>query len=112
MQRFLVEASYTSEGVKGLMKDGGSGRRAAVEAAVKGLGGKVEAMYFAFGASDVVVILDMPDNVAAVALAMAVNAPGTVRTRTTPLLTPEEMDQAAKKSVSYLAPGEAAGRRR
>lgn len=105
MPKYLVEASYTAEGLKGLLKDGGSGRRAAVEAAAKSLGGKLEAMYFAFGKHDVVTIIETPDNVSAAAMALAVNASGTVVTRTTPLLTPAEVDQATKKAVQYAAPG-------
>lgn len=105
MPKFLVDASYTPEGLKGLLKDGGTGRRAAVEAAVKSLGGKLEAMYFAFGKHDTVTIIDVPDNVAAAALALAVNASGGAVTRTTTLLTPEEVDQAIKKTVRYKAPG-------
>lgn len=105
MPKFLVNASYTPEGLQGLLKDGGTGRRAAIEAAVKSLGGKLEAMYFAFGKHDVVTIADVPDNISAAALALAVNAAGGAITRTTPLLTPEEVDQAVKKTVQYKAPG-------
>jgi uncharacterized protein with GYD domain len=105
MPKFLVEASYTAEGLKGLLKDGGTGRREAVAAAAKSLGGKLEAMYFAFGKHDVVVIMDVPDNVAAAAMALAVNSSGGSLTRTTTLLTPEEVDQAIKKTVKYRAPG-------
>jgi len=105
MPKFLVEASYTPEGLKGLLKDGGTGRRAAVEAAVKSLGGKVDGFYFAFGKHDTLVVLDVPDNVSAAALALAVNASGGAVTRTTTLLTPEEVDQAVKKTVQYRAPG-------
>lgn len=107
MAKFLIDAAYTAEGLKGLMKDGGTGRRAAVESAVKVLGGKLEAIYFAFGKHDVVLILDVPDNVTAAALALAANATGAVETRTTPLLTPEEVDQAIRKTVKYSAPGKA-----
>ena len=105
MPKYLIEASYTLEGVKGLLKDGGSKRREAVEAAVKSVGGKVEAVYFAFGDPDVVVILDAPNNVSAAAMSLATNASGAVRLKTVVLLSPEEMDEAAKKSVSYRPPG-------
>jgi uncharacterized protein with GYD domain len=105
MPKFLVEASYTAEGLKGLLKDGGTGRRAAIEAAAKSIGGKLEAMYFAFGKHDVVTIIDVPDNVTAAAMALAVNASGAAMTRTTALLTPEEVDQAVKKAIRYKAPG-------
>lgn len=105
MPKYLVQASYTTEGTKGLLKDGGTKRRAAVEELMKGLGGKVEAFYFAFGDADAFVIVDGPDNATAAAVSMAVNASGAATVKTTPLLTPEEMDQATKKTVHYRAPG-------
>ena len=77
MPKFLIDASYTAEGLNGLLKDGGTGRRAAVEAAVKSLGGKLETMYFAFGKHDTVTIIDVPDNVSAAALALAVSVAAT-----------------------------------
>lgn len=105
MAKFLIEASYTAEGLKGLVKDGGSGRRAAFEAAVKGLGGKLEAMYFALGEHDTVSLLDLPDNVSVAALALAVNVSGMLQTRTTPLMTAQEVDEVVRKTVKYRAPG-------
>lgn len=106
MPKYLVQASYTLEGAKGLLKDGGSKRRAAVQEMLKGLGGTMEAFYYAFGESDAFVIADVPDNVTATAMALAVNASGAVRARTTVLITPEEVDQAIKKTVKYRAPGQ------
>jgi uncharacterized protein with GYD domain len=105
MAKFLTRATYTADGVKGLMKEGASGRQAAVEKAIAGLGGKVEAFYFALGDTDVFLVVDAPDATAAVALSLAVNATGAVRTSMTPLLTVAEMDAACKKSVAYRAPG-------
>ena len=106
MPKYLVEGSYTTDGTKGLLKDGGSKRRAAVEALMKGLGGSVEAFYYAFGEPDAYVIVDAPDNVTAAAVSLAVNASGAVTLKTTPLLTPEEIDQATQKTVNYRAPGQ------
>lgn len=105
MARFLIRATYTAEGVKGLMKEGASGRKAAVEKATAGLGGKVEGFYFALGDTDVFVVVEAPDTTSAVALSMAVNASGAVRSSMTPLLSVEEMDTACRKSVGYRAPG-------
>jgi uncharacterized protein with GYD domain len=108
MAKFLIQAGYSHEGIKGVIKDGGTGRRTAVEAAVKALGGRLEAFYFAFGESDVVGIIDGPDNISTAAFALAVGATGALsRFKTTVLLTPEEVDQAAKKAAgaSYRAPG-------
>ena len=105
MPKYLVQASYTTEGIRGLLKDGGSKRRAAAEQAIKSLGGKLEAFYFAFGDTDAFAIAEAPDNASAAAVALAVGASGAVHAKTTVLLTPEEMDQAAKKTVSYTPPG-------
>jgi len=105
MPKYLVQASYTAEGAKGLMKDGGSARRDAAKKLIKSLGGKVESTHFAFGSSDVYIIADMPDNVSAAAASLAVNASGAVTTKIVVLLTPEEMDKACKKSPAYRAPG-------
>ena len=106
MAKYLVEATYTAEGMKGLLAEGGSKRREAAAKAIKAVGGKVEAFYFTFGKSDAVVLVDLPDNVTAAALSLAINASGAVTTNTTVLLTPAEIDEAVKKSVPYHAPGQ------
>jgi uncharacterized protein with GYD domain len=105
MPKFLLTASYTAEGTKGVMKEGGSARKAAAEQVMKSVGAKIEAFYFGFGDADAIMIVDAPDTVTAVALSLAVNSTGRVAVRTTPLITVEEMDAAAKKSVSYRPPG-------
>ncbi|MEV6182909.1 GYD domain-containing protein [Streptomyces sp. NPDC052015] len=105
MPKFLIQASYTSEGTKGLLKEGGSGRRAAVDQVVTDLGGRVEAMYFAFGEDDLVMIVDFPDPVSMAAISLTVKASGALRTRATPLLTIDEIDEAARRQVAFRAPG-------
>jgi uncharacterized protein with GYD domain len=105
MPKFFVQISYTTEGVRGLQKEGGTARRAAAQKLVESVGGKLEAFYFAFGAADVIAIADVPDNVAAFATALATVASGTVKSQTTVLVTPEEVDQAAKKAVSFRPAG-------
>ena len=105
MAKYLVKGSYTAEGTKGLLKEGGSKRKAQVNAMVEGLGGTVESFYYALGATDVYVIVDIPDSVSAVAVSLAVNSTGAVELSTTPLFTVEEMDEACAKTVSYRAPG-------
>ena len=105
MPKYLFEASYTPEGTKGILKEGASGRRAAVEKAIAGLGGKLEAFYFAFGSSDAYVIADLPDNATAAAMALAVAQSGLASTKTVVLLTVEEADAATKKTVAYRGPG-------
>jgi uncharacterized protein with GYD domain len=105
MAKFLITGSYTAEGAKGLMKEGGSGRRAAVQKVLDTVGGKLEAFYFAFGKDDAYVIVDVPDNASIVAVSLAVNASGVVRVSTTPLISPDDIDAASKKSIPYRAPG-------
>jgi uncharacterized protein with GYD domain len=96
MPKYLVEASYTLDGIRGLKSAGGSARAAAIKAAVEEVGGTLEAFYFAFGKTDVYVVADVPDNRAAAAICLTVSAGGGATTRTTVLITPEEMDEAAK----------------
>jgi uncharacterized protein with GYD domain len=105
MPKYLIQASYTAEGLKGLQKDKASGRRSAVAQAVEGIGGRLEGMYYGLGEDDVFVIVDAPNTGAVAAMSIAVSASGLVRTRTTALMTVEEVDQALAKSVSYRAPG-------
>jgi len=106
MAKFLIQLSYTAEGAKGLLKDGGSARRKAAADTLAQFGGKVEAFYFAFGADDAVCIVDAPDHETMAAISLAVSATGTIRTRATVLLTPEQVDDAAKKHVNFRAPGQ------
>jgi uncharacterized protein with GYD domain len=105
MPKYMFVARYTAEGAKGLTVDGGSGRRAAVEKAIASDGGKMESFYFSFGDEDAYVIADLPDNVAAAAIALAVAQSGRSAVKTVVLMTPEEMDRAAKKVVTYRPPG-------
>ena len=106
MPKYLVQGTFTEQGLKGLLKDGGSKRREVTEQLVKGTGGRLEAFYFSFGGDDLFVILDLPSSAGAVALALATNASGAVKLRTTVLITPEEVDQATKKTVKYHPPGQ------
>jgi uncharacterized protein with GYD domain len=105
MPKFLVEATYTAEGHKGLAKDTPSGRKTAIAHAVKKLGGKLDAIYFCLGENDVILIADMPDHVSAAALSLAACASGMAHTRTSVLLTVQEADEALSKPVAYRAPG-------
>jgi uncharacterized protein with GYD domain len=105
MAKYLLQGSYSAEGAKGLLKDGGSKRRAAAKTLVESLGGKIECLYFAFGKTDVVAIVDMPDSASAAAASLTIGASGALTGRLTVLLTPEEIDQATKKSAKYTPPG-------
>ena len=106
MPKYLFRGSFTVEGVQGLLKEGGSARRAHIEQVVKSLGGTLEAFYFAFGSDDLVVIVELPDNTSSAAISLAVGAGGAFHSTTTVLITPEEMDQATKKTVGYRPPGQ------
>jgi uncharacterized protein with GYD domain len=103
--KYLIEGSYSAQGAEGVRSKGGSARRDAVAEMVSGLGGQVESFYFAFGASDVYVTVDVPDNEAAAAVALAVNASDAIAIKTVVLLTPEEIDAAAERSINYRTPG-------
>jgi uncharacterized protein with GYD domain len=106
MAKYLVKASYSAEGIKGVLKEGGSGRAGAVDQLIQSVGGKVEAFYFAFGDNDVYVIADLPDNASAAAVAATASSAGGLSSyETTVLLTPAEIDEAVKKAVSYRPPG-------
>jgi uncharacterized protein with GYD domain len=97
--------SYTAEGAKGLLKEGGTSRVAYLRKMVESNGGKLEAFYWAFGEDDAYIITDGPDNVHAAAISLAVSASGAMRVKTVVLLTPEEIDAAAKQGVSFRPPG-------
>ena|SRR5688572_11859993 len=106
MTRYLFQGSYSREGAQGLLREGGTRRRAAVESLVQSLGGSLECFYYAFGDSDLFMIVELPDNVAAAAASLIVVASGAGQWRTTVLLTAEEMDRAAKSGANYRAPGD------
>lgn len=105
MPKYLIEGSYSADAAKGVLKEGGTARRQVIEQLVKSVGGKLEAFYFPFGSRDYLIVVDMPDNASAVAVSAAVAGSGATHPSTTPLLTPEEFDQAVKKQPSYRAPG-------
>jgi uncharacterized protein with GYD domain len=105
MPIYLWEASYTQEGTKGLIKDGGTKRREFVKQMIEKAGGRLHAFYFALGNADVIGIAEFPDQATAMALSLAVNASGAVHFHNTTLVTPEEMDAATKKQIGYRPPG-------
>jgi len=105
MAKYLVVASYTAEGIKGVVAQGGTSRQKAVTKMIADLGGKVESFYFGFGEGDAYVTADLPDNVSAAAIGLAVSATGLASTKTIVLLTPDEIDRAAKTQVNYKGPG-------
>ncbi len=107
MPKYLFQATYTADGIKGLEKDKATGRAEAVRSAVEALGGKLEAFYLVFGEYDAVLLADLPDNASATAFTLTISKSGLVRTTTTPLLSVEEADRALEKKIIYRAPGQA-----
>ncbi len=105
MPKFLVFSNYTASGSKGLLKEGGTNRQTEVEDVCTQLGGKVEGMYYAFGDYDLYIILDFPDNVSMAAVELAVRSSGAIVNKTVVLLSPEDLDEAARKAVTYRSPG-------
>ena len=105
MPKYLIKASFTPEGIRGVRKEGGTARRTAVEQSAASIGGKIEAFYFAFGKRDTYTIIDVASNADMAALAATIAATGVAEIETVVLLTPKEIDEAAKKTVSYRPPG-------
>ena len=105
MPKYLIQGSYSEQGLKGLLTEGGSKRREAADQSTKALAGQLEAFYYAFGNNDFIIIVDLPSNVDASALSLTANASGAVQSRITVLITPEEVDQAVKKTVKFRPPG-------
>lgn len=106
MPKYLIQANYVGDGIKGLLRDGGTSRRNAVEALVKSMGGTLESFYYAFGDSDLYIVCDLPDNASVASIILTVTATGLATAKTTVLLTPDEVDQAGKMSPSYRPPGQ------
>ena len=105
MSKYLVKGKYATDGVQGLMMEGGSNRRDAATAAIESVGGSVDSFYFAFGDADVIGICDFPDEASATAVSLLINSTGAVNIALTPLMTPEDLDAAAAKTPSYRPPG-------
>jgi len=105
MIKYLIKASYNAEGVKGLLKSGGTSRKKAIDKMVNDLGGKLEVFYYAFGHHDVYAICSLPDPATAAAIALSINGSGLVVISTTILLDPEDIDKAKDITVEYRSPG-------
>ena len=105
MPKYLIQASYTVQGEEGVRSKGGTDRRDAVVETMRSVGGELECMYFAFGEHDAFAIVELPDNEAAATVSLIENAAGGAAIRTTVLLTPEQVDEAADRAVSYRPPG-------
>ena len=106
MPKFLYQANYTTTGIQGLLQEGGTSRRQVFEEMGREQGGKLEAFYYAFGGADLYMIYDLPDAVTAAALSLSITARGAISISTVQLITPEEIDEATRKTVTYRPPGE------
>ncbi len=106
MTKYLFQANYEGDGIKGLMREGGTKRRDAVVEALKSVGGSLESFYYAFGETDVLGVFEIPDQANAAALSLIINSTGSVKLHLKPLMTPEDLDEAARKTPSYRAPGQ------
>lgn len=104
MPKYLVQGSYTDQGLNGLLKEGGSKRRVMVEKLAEEMGGKLEVFYYAFGSDDFVIILDLPGNIEMAATAIVAQASGMVKSRVTILMAPEDVDQAVQRKVDFRPP--------
>lgn len=106
MPKYLIKATLSVDGAKGLLKEGGTARRKVIEGMAESVGGRVESVYWAFGEPDAYVTVDLPNNVSAAAIGLAVSAAGSVRTNTVVLLTADEIDEATKQKVNYRPLGQ------
>jgi uncharacterized protein with GYD domain len=105
MPMYMWQVSYTQAGLQGVLKEGGTGRREAIEKLAANLGGRIESFYYAFGEDDAYIVAEFPSDVDVAAVSMNVGAVGAARVKTIPLLTPEQVDQAARRSIEYRPPG-------
>jgi uncharacterized protein with GYD domain len=106
MAKYLLKVSYSAEGIKGVMKEGGTARVATIEKLLAGLGGSLESFHFAFGADDVYAIAEVPDQATAMAIAATIGSSGAISSyETVVLVEPSEVDAAMSKSVGYRPPG-------
>lgn len=105
MPKYLFQSRYTPEGARGLLEEGGTSRRDEAQRAVESVGGTLESFYYAFGGTDIFIVVELPDNASAASLSLTVAASGTISTEIIVLLTPEELDHAKTKGVAYRAPG-------
>ena len=105
MSKHLFYGSYSPEGYRGLIEEGGSSRIDAAKQALGSVGGSLEAFYFSYGENDFYIIVDLPSHIATTAITLAGNITGSFNIKGVPLLTPDELDEAAKLSVDFRPPG-------
>jgi uncharacterized protein with GYD domain len=107
MPRYLVHFKYSPDGAKGFLKEKAASREAAIRKAYEGVGGKVEALYWATGGEYTgTVVVELPDAATGAAFMMVVGATGAFDgVKSTEALTSSELDRALAKTIAYRAPG-------
>ena len=105
MPKYLFQANYTAQGIQGLLNEGGSSRRQVFEDMAKEQGGALESFYYAFGGTDLYLTFELPDTATAAAVSLSIGAGGALSITTVQLITPEEIDEACGKTVTYRPPG-------
>jgi len=107
MPHYLIQGSYTADGAKGLLTEGGTARAEEASSLIAALGGTLESLYYVWGSDDVVAICEMPDDASAAAASLAVSSSGKVKVQMTPLIAPATIDAAGQKASGavYRAPG-------
>ncbi|MEU4717299.1 GYD domain-containing protein [Micromonospora purpureochromogenes] len=106
MAWFLLKSTYTVDGLKGLVKDGGTKRAEVVRKMIEDAGGRMESMHFAFAEDDTYVLCELPDQKTVTGLAVAIGATGSLSVRITPVLTPAEVDEVTRMKTTYTPPGQ------
>jgi uncharacterized protein with GYD domain len=104
LQRYLVRAVLTAEGLKNLQKQPPTALKAGVAKFVESIGGKLEFWFFDYGESTAYSVIDYPDEIAAATAQLSTNAAGFARVTIRPLLSAEEMDKAVAKMPPVRVP--------
>lgn len=105
MPKYLFQANYTAQGLQGLLKEGGTSRRRVFEEMAQEQGGTLESFYYAFGGTDLYMTFDLPDTATAAAVSLSIGAGGALNISTVQLISPEEIDEACGRTVTYRPPG-------
>ena len=105
MPHYLFRASYSTQGIQGVMREGPTARIKAVDQLATSVKGRLIGAWWAFGDDDFVMIMELPDNTAAMAVSAHVSSSGVAKITTTVLLTADEAQAAMNSSVTYRLPG-------
>jgi len=106
MPKYLMESTYTPEGIRALHKDKAAARKEAVIKLLHSVEGKLEAFYYSMGDRDVIAIVELPDATTAAAVSLTGSATGLYKVTTTPLLSIEDVDRALAHKLTIRGPGQ------